>query len=125
MNERWLSLQHIHDQINSISYTLMAIVDETRLAGSSAYWQAFGITAPSVSIPASTTVAGNQLLLPGFSMVPNAQAQDKWDGMLDSVETIRANMQTQVDELTSTLGTANTYFTEYTDGNLLDDDFYR
>lgn len=125
LNGRWLSLQHIHDQINSICYTFMALVDDSYLATTSTYWQAFGITSPVANIPGTTTVSGNPLLLPGFSMQPNTQAENTWDAMLENVMLIRENLHTQANELSDVLTEADTYFSEYIEGNQLGDDFYR
>lgn len=124
LSTRWLSLYDIHNQIKTIGYTFLTLIDDTHLATTSAYWKAFEMTQVTTSVKDSLDAQGNPLLLPDFYMGPNAIETNEWQGRLDNINTLEANLQTQTELLEQKLGTSSAYFDDYIQNNQLSDEFF-
>ena len=122
LNDRWLSVHDMHNQILTIGYTFLTVIDDRHLANTSAYWQEFEMTSAGTS--ADYSVNDNPLLLPDFYMIPSQQEMETWKGMLHNIEVMRENLYTQSVALSSNITTSQEYFRDYIRGNQISPDFY-
>ena len=116
LSSRTNALYRIRNHINTINYWMISQVDLGYFLNTSRVWHHFGVNESSEYTPGDAQCTGSSC------MVEPALEATWWTSRVSS---LNAEMTTAQNALSTVIWQAESYLTSFTDGNAIDDAFYK
>ena len=126
LRERVLGVAKIPIFINMLNFWLYAQHKSSYLKDNNLYWKHLGVVDVTPNVSAALTASAERDINQITSVNMPDSVNKFWDKMADDTSvTLKSDLELHFDQMVRAMSDTKTYFTDYLEGNQVNDNFYR